>query len=63
MTESQQQLFAEELHATAVRMAFITSNQEDRQAATMAILAHAFTLSTPHLSDIGRARIFKGEEE
>lgn len=63
MTELQQTLFAEELHATAVRMAYIASNPEDRQAAVMAMLAHAFTLATPQLSDSGRARIFKGEEE
>ena len=63
MTELQQTLFAQELLDTAQRMAFITNEPHDRQAATMAILVHALMLATPELSQEGRQRLFLKEEK
>lgn len=63
MTELQQTLFAQELLDTAQRMAFITNEPHDRQAATTAILVHALMLATPELSQEDRQRLFLKEEK
>jgi hypothetical protein len=61
MTELQETLFSQELLGTSKRMAFITNEPHDRQAATVAILVHALLLATPELSQEGRQRLFMKE--
>jgi prephenate dehydrogenase len=63
MTELQEHIFAHELLDTAKRMALITNDLHDRQAATVAILVHALMLATPGLSQEGRQRLFLKEEK
>ena len=63
MTELQEHMFAHELLDTAKRMAFITNEPHDRQAATVAILVHALILATPELSQDCRQRLFLKDEK
>jgi len=63
MTELQQSYFSREVLDKAQRMAFITNEPHDRQAATVAILVHALMLATPGLSQDGRQRLFMKEAE
>lgn len=63
MTETQELVFAYALLDEATMAAFITDQPGDREAARTAILVQAIILSTPELSNEGRARLFLGEEE
>ena len=62
MTEAQEILFAQRILQSAQQMANITANEEDRSAATAAILVHALELATPELTGERRASLFLSEE-